>query len=365
MTSATARLAASLQEALRPVVRPSVFDFWARELGTTASHERVMARVVAKRGESRRAVTLELAPNRRFAGFVPGQHVNVTVDVEGRRLTRSYSLTGIPQADGRLSITVQQVEGGEVSAHLFSKLAVGDFVELGSAFGDMTLPATLDGSLLFLAAGSGITPLMSLTRDLAARGMPVPTTLVYWARHRADLCFVDELKALAAREPNFTFRIALTGDAVTATDELRGRPSKALLRDAVGDLAAHAVYACGPAGFVAEVESLCAATARSFQAEAFTPPTFTPSTEGAKVTVQLAKSGKTVTVASGQPLLAALEAAGVKPASGCRMGICNTCACRKLDGTTRDLKNGDESRGADPNLRICISSAQTDVSLDL
>src|SRR5262245_49832910 len=109
MSSATARIAASIQDALRPVVRPSVFDFWARELGTTASHERMMAKVVAKRAESRRAVTLELAPNRQFAGFTPGQHVNVTVDVEGRRLTRSYSLTGIPQADGRLSLTVQHV----------------------------------------------------------------------------------------------------------------------------------------------------------------------------------------------------------------------------------------------------------------
>ena len=365
MSSPVTRPFRFLRRTLGPLVEPAVFDFWSRELGSTASRSRIQARVVAKRAESARAVTLELQPNRRFEGFVPGQHVNVTVEIDGRRVTRSYSLTGVPREDGRVSLTVQQVEGGLVSGHLYTDCRVGDVVELGAAFGDMTLPEILPSKLLLLAAGSGITPRMSLVRELAQRGMPVDTTLVYWARHRADLCFVPELKALAAREPNFTMRFALTGDAVTGTDELRGRPSRELLADVAPDLSARAVYACGPAGFVAEVESLAKTRARSFQSEAFTPPVFAPVESQSEVTLMLARSNRVVRVASGQPLLAALEAQGIKPPSGCRMGICNTCACGKRDGVTRNLKNGGENAEPESNLRICISSAQSDLTLDL
>lgn len=354
-----------LAKTLRPLVSPQVFDFWARELDSTASHGRVMARIVAKRQESGRAVTLELRANRNFAGYLPGQHVNLSVDVEGRRLTRSYSLTGVPSGDGRLSLTVQKVEGGIVSTHLFADARVGDVVELEPAFGEMTLPEVLPSKLLFLAAGSGITPLMSLTRELGQRGMPVETTLLYWARHRADLCFLSELKSLASREPNFKFLVALTGDAVTDTGELRGRPSTALFDAAIPDLAEQTVYACGPAGFVSQIESIAKPVARSFQSEAFTPPVYAPVDGGATVTVMLAKSNRVLTVKTGEPLLAALEAQGVNPKYGCRMGICNTCACGKREGLSRNLKNGGDTAEPESNLRICISSAQSDMTLDL
>ena len=366
MSSPVTRPARFLRRTLGPLVEPAVFDFWSREFGSTASHGRIQARVVDKRRESARAVTLELQPNRHFAGFEPGQHVNVTVEIDGRRVTRSYSLTGIPRDDGRLSLTVQKIDGGLVSGHLYTDCRVGDRIELGAAFGDMTLADPLPPKLLLLAAGSGVTPLMSLVRALEKDGMPVPTTLVYWARHREDLCFVRELKALAAREPRFTLRFALTGDAVTGVDELRGRPSKALLEAVAPDLAERAVYACGPAGFVAEVESIAKARARSFQSEAFTPPVLAAATETrAEVNVMLTRSNRVLRVPSGQPLLAALEAQGIKPPSGCRMGICNTCACGKRDGISRNLKNGGDNAEPESNLRICISSAQSDLSLDL
>jgi len=354
-----------LRRAFGPLVEPAVFNFWAREVGSTASRDRVLARVTAKRAESSRAVTLELQPNRHFAGFKAGQHVNLTVEIDGRRVTRSYSLTGVPNPEGSLSLTVQKIEGGQVSAHLFSNLQAGDVVELGPAFGEMTLPETLSSPLLFLAAGSGITPLMSLTRELAQRGMPVETTLIYWARRRADLCFLSELKALAAKEPKFRFLVALTGDAAIGIDELRGRPSTELLARAVASLSSPSVYACGPAGFVEQVETLVAPIARSFQSEAFTPPTFTPAASSQTVTLMLAKSNRVVTVRSGEPLLAALEAQGIKPPSGCRMGICNTCACGKREGISRNLKNGGENAEPEANLRICVSSAQSDLTLDL
>ena len=138
-------------------------------------------------------------------------------------------------------------------------------------FGEMTLPPSPQGSWLFLAAGSGITPLMSMTRALAAQGMPVPLTLVYWARTRSELCFVDELKKLAARHADFVVHFVLTQETV-AGDGPSGRISEETIRSLVGDLSSRQTYACGPGGFVDSARSLVGSTAQSFQAEAFSPP---------------------------------------------------------------------------------------------
>ena len=151
---------------MRPVVSPAVVDFWASRFNRTWSWERPLARVVAREQASRDAVTLVLAPNRHCGGFRPGQHINVSAEVHGARITRSYSLTDLPRADGRMAITVKAMDGGKLSQHLCHDLRIGDVLGVGPAFGDMQLPADPHGEWLFLAAGSGITPLMALTLAL-------------------------------------------------------------------------------------------------------------------------------------------------------------------------------------------------------
>jgi len=111
-----------------------------------------------------------------------------------------------------------------------------------------------------------------------------------------------------------------------------------LLDTHVGDLSARQVMACGPGGFVGQVSL---------------------------VQVTLAGSGRTLTVPRGMPLLDALEAQGLKPAHGCRMGICNTCACGKRSGTTRDLHTGDAIAEPVSALKLCVHSAASDLVIDL
>src|SRR5688572_30296609 len=90
-----------LRRLVQTLVAPPVFDFWAARLHPTWSWARPLARVVERRQESRDAVTLVLKPNRHWRGFQPGQHVNLTVEIDGSRLTRSYSLSDAPRADRR------------------------------------------------------------------------------------------------------------------------------------------------------------------------------------------------------------------------------------------------------------------------
>lgn len=354
---------ASWQRLLAPLVSPPVFDFWARRLGTTWAWDRTLARVVGRHRSARDAVSLVLRPNAHFRGFRPGQHVNVTVEVEGVRLTRSYSFTQVPGRDGLLHLTIQRVAGGRVSSVLCERTRVGDVLELGPAFGEMQLPPVLPARRLFLAAGSGITPLMSLTRALAARGAPGETTLLYWAREREDLCFVDELRRLAAQTPGLRVRFLLTRQMPLAADEGGGRISAAQLARKVPDLEQRAVYACGPAGFVATARELCARAA-SFQAEAFSPPPVVAGEDG-EARVELRASGRVLTLPRGQSLLTALEGAGLQPASGCRMGICHSCVCPKLAGTSRNLHTGAREAEPEQALRLCVSAPASDLVLDL
>ncbi|WP_430391398.1 ferredoxin reductase [Dyella sp. 20L07] len=328
------------------------------------SWDRPLARVVGHRRESSNAYTLLLQPNRRWGDFRPGQHLNVGAEIDGVRVSRSYSLTGTARADRRLAITVKAIEGGRLSQHLCHATRVGDVLEIGPAYGEMILPDAVDGPRLFLAGGSGITPLIAMIRQLAERGMVAPLTLLYWVRHRDERCFVDELRALSTKHVDFRVHFFLTRDAASADDEHEGHLCDVPWSSLVPDLQAREVYACGPDGFVESARTETAALARSFQAEAFTLPTFNVGDQGS-VQITLAASQRTVTVPRGATLLAALEAEGVTPASGCRMGICNTCACGKRSGATRNLRTGDLEHDPVSALRLCISSASSDLVLEL
>jgi len=341
---------------------PALFDFWAARFSPTWSWSRALARVVACEAAASDAVTLVLKPNRHFRGFAPGQHLNIGVEVDGRRLTRSYSPSAPIGPDGRFRITVKRMPGGKVSGHLCDHARVGDVLTLGEAFGDLALPQDDPAPRLLLAAGSGITPMMAIFADLAAQADPAPATLLYFTRTRDQRCFVDELRAITARQPALTVRFLLTRDTAQADDEADGRLCAEPL-SAWTQAPAH-VLACGPAGFVATARALLADRTASFAAESFSPPARDASDSGT-VELTLARSGRRLTVARGQPLLEALEAAGLSPESGCRRGLCNTCACGKSAGSTRHLLTGDTEHEPVSALRLCVSSARSDLVLDL
>lgn len=361
---AAARPRSRLRRLVSPFVSPQVFDFWASRLHPTWSWERPLARIVGRSEASADAVTLLLAPNRHWRGAVAGQHLLVGARIDGALVTRSYSLSDAPRADGRIEITVKAIEGGKLSAYLHGRARIGEVLELGPAFGEMVLPERGDGARLFLAAGSGITPLMAMLRAQARQGLPQPLALLYWARRREELCFVEELRALAAQHANFRVRFLLTRQEPRAADEDAGRIDAGLLARHVPDLDERAVFACGPGGFVESARALATGAARSFASEAFTPPPREAAADGyAEVT--LSRSGRSFQLPRGESLLAALEAQGLKLPSGCRMGLCNTCACGKSAGATRHLHTGDLHAEPASALRLCVNAPAGDLVLDL
>jgi ferredoxin-NADP reductase len=347
-----------LAHILQPLAIEKTLDFWSKELGLMWTVQQPMARIVKRHNEAKDTVSLWLKPNSHFKGFKTGQHINVTLQVNGVNFTRSYSLSEAPRADGLLRITIKKE--GKVSSHLCQHVHVGDSIEISQAFGELQLNAQKTN--LFLASGSGITPVMSL---LHTATMQQPITLLYWEKNRADLCFMAELNNLAAKNPLFKFYIFLTQEQNLLQGELKGRIDTQAIIKLIPNLVQHQVVACGGQGFIEAVQ-LLKPYVDTLQVESFSPIKLnTANTQLGTVRVELKASHKVLELNQGDSLLDALEAQGIYPPSGYRMGICHSCSCQKISGTTQDLQTGELASESHSAVKLCVNRAYSDLVLDI
>jgi len=324
---------------------------------------RVFARVQGRRWVADDMLALRLAPNGNWRGALPGQHLQLYLELEGVRLSRSYSLTAL-HADGSLEIAIKRQPGGRLSNRLLDEVAVGQVLELGQAFGELRWTEQAPGVLL-LAAGSGLTPLLGLLRGALAQGSGAPISLLHYVRRHGQRAFVEELQALQAQHANLRVHWALSGEAAQP-GELSGRFAAEHLQE-LGDVERRDVFACGPAGFVEQVQGWWQGAPRvgRLQVEAFSPPSFGGAEALRPVRLRFAHSHLEVPGDSQRSLLEQAEAAGLRPAHGCRQGICASCTCLLLSGTVRDLRSGALFGEANQPIRLCVSAPQGDVALDL
>lgn len=360
MQSASQAEQSRLKRLFGAFVAPPTYDFWSRQLGSTHAWSRCHARVVDRFDASANTFTLRLAPNGNFRGFAPGQHVNLTAAINGRRVTRSYSFSNVPNYDGWVELTVRHDPSGLMSHWLFEHAHKGTVLELETVFGDMTADTLSDQPVLLLAGGSGITPLMSVLRAQAQSGMPQRVDLAYWETTEANFCFADELQQLAERFGNFRLHLIATHQDV-------GRRISATRLASLGiDVEGAQVLACGSSGFVDQARQCTAHAAASFTSEAFTPrPIATPTSAETHFTVELTTSKRRIEVSNQQSLLTALEQQGIAVQSGCRMGICNTCSCKKIAGVTQNTDTNIVDANTNTNVRLCVSQATSDLQLAL
>ena len=324
---------------------------------------RVFARVTQRQWVADDMLELTLQANGNWRGAQPGQHLQLYLERDGVRLSRSYSLTAV-QANGRVQIAIKHQAGGRVSPYLLQHLAVGDVLELGPVQGELSWPETPDAVLL-LAAGSGITPLLGLLRAALAQGFSAPITLLHYVREQGQRAFAGELQALQAQYSNLQVRWSLTA-ATAEAGELTGRFTAEHLHS-VTALPQCRVLACGPAGFVAQVQQWWqqAALPGALQVEAFTPPAFN-AVEGLRaVRLGFARSHQQMQADNQRSLLELAEAQGLQPAHGCRQGICASCTCTLLSGTVRDMRSGALFSEPGQPIRLCVSAPHADLEIDL
>jgi ferredoxin-NADP reductase len=334
-------------------------DFWLGEVDPAWSLTERRARVVSVTRETRDATTFTLDPGARWPGHRAGQYATVDVEVDGARVRRCYSLASGP-GERTVAITVKRVAGGRASNFMHDHLRPGAVVGLGDPRGDFVLPAALPARILLLSGGSGITPVMSMLRDLAARDALRDVAFVHCARTRDDVIFRAELEALAARHEGLTLTLS--------HDDEGGPLDAARLTALVPDAFERDTFLCGPEGMMATFEAAWtrAGASRRLRRERFGAPRAVPAgVAPTTVTLRLSRSDRSHVTDAPGTLLEQLERAGERPAFGCRMGICNTCRCTRRAGAVVDTVTGVVSREPDEEIRLCTSVALTDVDLAL
>jgi ferredoxin-NADP reductase len=327
----------------------------------------LQARVEQVWDETRDSRTLTLRPGRNWRGHRPGQHVRVGVPIDGKHYTRTYSLSSAPERDdGCVTITVKAVAGGRMSHHLVRSLKVGDYVPLGLPQGEFYLPDAGHLKPLFISAGSGITPVMSMLRSLVAQQRLPDAVHLHYAPHAYDVIFGKELRELAAAHPQYKLELVYTRE-LGETRSAERHFSAAQLDALAPDWRTRDAFACGPQALLDAVEAHFAQAGRSrhLQTERFRAPLARLDGAATGGTVRFTAAGKAVVADGATPLLRVAEDAGLNPKHGCRMGICHTCPRKLVSGQVRDLRTGAVHGEAGENVLICVSAAAGDCEIEL
>jgi ferredoxin-NADP reductase/ferredoxin len=347
--------------ALGSLSSPLLPDDYLEMINPLWSTRELRGRIEQIRHEAAGAATVMIKPGYRWPGHKPGQFLRIGLDIDGVRHWRAYSLTSDPcREDGLISITVKAVDVGKVSPYLVREARPGAIVSLGGVEGDFVLPDEPPPRLLFISAGSGITPIMSMLRHLDHTGELRDAVLLHSARHTDEVIFGDELRALADRSRGFRLHEQLTRE--------HGRIGPADLDRLCPDWREREAYVSGPG------EMLDAFTEhwdRHGDCDCLHLERFQPKLglglegEGEGGTIGFLASGCRAESDGHVPILVAGEDAGLDLPYGCREGICHTCVGELRSGRVRDLRNGKVYGQEGEVIRTCISAPEGPIEIDL
>jgi ferredoxin-NADP reductase len=332
------------------------------------------ARVIKIIRHHQNATTLTIEPPRSWQGFMPGQYVSCEFEINGVRIKRNYSISNsyvFFQKTGLINITVHRVEGGKMSNFILDELPLGARFSLSEAMGEFGAELEKQpyeqkkSPVLFLAAGSGITPCASILAS-AQQGLR-KTFLIYSCVKSNQHLFSESFQKLAEQQNNFQLCLH-----TTQQNESDKRIDKQLIKKFCKTqgykLEDFEVFVCGSNSFsesmISELKALgmkeSAIYFESFDSK------FDFSDKGDKASkVNFSESGKSIEGTSNTSLLEQAESLGLNPQSGCRMGVCHSCTCTKKSGQVRNLLTGETSSTDEEEIRICISQALGEVDIAL
>jgi glycine betaine catabolism B len=333
--------------------------------------------------------------------YKPGQFITLNLEINGEEILRSYSISSTPSRPHSLEITVKRVPAaasdlpaGLVSNWLHDNLTVGSEVKLSGPMGKFTCFQYPSQKLLFISAGSGITPMMGMSRWLCDTMADCDVVFLHSARTPTDIIYQQELMMMSARHKKFQPFVTVTQNhSGQSWWGLTGRVTANMLQLIVPDFLERVAFVCGPETFMAGTKKLLESLnfpAENYHEESFggtkpakptispilvgSPPTplaagrglrgllnrqpETPEPSGAfampepqmplaepavvnpietigQMMVVFAKSGQNVSCDGEESVLEIAESQGVKIRSSCRSGNCGTCKKRKIEGTVR------------------------------
>ena len=249
-----------------------------------------------------------------------GQYALVSIRNSAEQM-RAYTISSTPGVSEYITLTIRRLDGGLGSKWLTRDVKRGDYLWLSDAQGEFTCDNKASDKLLLLAAGCGVTPIMSMRRWLAKYRPQVDVQVIFSVRSPQDVIFADEWK---------NYPVTLVAENNATAGFLAGRLTQEILRS-VPDLAARTVMTCGPAPYMDQVEKdVKALGVTQFFNEKFFIPVAEAATSG--LTFTKLQPAKTFYGPVGTTLLEAFESNKVPVNAACRAGVCGSCKTKVVSG---------------------------------
>jgi ferredoxin-NADP reductase len=340
----------------RDAVQPSPFYFDGLENLCDRIHPSVQWLKVSDIKEVTHDTKLyRLVPTRStkvLAPFRAGQYINLTVEINGVRTSRAFSLVSSPNQLAYYELGIKRKEGGFVSPYILDNVKVGDIFEATEPLGNFYYNRIFHGSnLVFIAGGSGITPFISMLRDISERVVPLNVWLLFGCLTEKDILFREELKNILARRPNIKVNYILSEAGDEWTGEC-GFISKDIISKFIGLIDDKYFYIVGNRPmyrFVLDELEALGVPQHRIAHEAFGVPDDITEVDGwpkevnksnkIKITIDIRRSGRidreVIEAVSGEPILNSLERAKIKEIvinTGCRSGECALCRTKLISG---------------------------------
>lgn len=335
---------------LRSFTTPLLPDDYTHLLNPLWSTRELRGKIISVEYPTNDTVSLAIEPGWGVSvDFHAGQFIGIGVAIDGRYIWRSYSLTCTPLfVQGEIfTVTVRALDNGVLSHHLYEHARPGEIIRLAAPAGDFYLTEPLPEKLLFISAGVGITPIISMLRTIEQKNPDAlrSITLLNSVHSFEHILFADDI----ARLESLGLR------AITRVTSEEGRFRAQDFDFFIPDASGYVIYSCGPSQFLDLVESWAKDNGAVVRTERFS---LDRSSDAQGGNIHFGDRAH-IDVDGATTILEAGESLGVQLPYGCRMGICQTCVCELEDGFIRDLRTG-ETMGPGERIRTCVSVAAGD-----
>lgn len=309
--------------------------------------------------------------------FEAGQYLNVFTEIDGVRTSRPYSISSSPRQRAYYEITVARTTGGFVSDYFLDRVQVGDEFTASCPAGVFRFhPVFHSPKMLMLAGGSGITPFMSMVREVLEAGLARDMVLLYGCRTPQAALFHDELTQLSSKFENFRYELVVS-DEDAVWDGARGFMTSELISSLCPDYAQRTAYICGPEimnEFCVRQLTALGLAPKNIRREMFgaakdiTKEAGWPAELSGQEVFTIAVNGeRKIPAKANESVLTALERAGVRVNVCCRSGECSLCRVQ-LTGGKVFLSKGALLRKADEKygyIHSCKAYPISDISIGL
>jgi len=311
--------------------------------------------------------------------FKPGQFITFELPLSDGPVFRTYTISSSPSRPLSVSVTVKAQGGSIGSSWMLKNLKPGDRLKVTGPLGIFSIHEYPSDKYLFLSAGSGVTPMMSMTSYLFDRGEEPDITFIQCANRPSELIFREALQHMASRVPSIKLHFVVSADdPFDVWSGYRGTFNSIMLSLMAQDYLEREVFCCGPEGFMDAVREILIALGYDmsrYHQESFEAPRENEIEFENDIVLNnerlselyFKKSGKAANCSETDTILNAAKSAGLNIPSGCTFGVCGTCKIKKLSGDVHMVHNGgiSEQDIASGFILACCSKPLGRVEVDL